>query len=158
MKRIWFSICLLLSSSSFADGMPGPWPFPWAKDCPVRWESLEGRYLMPDSAQNATLTLKVSVVDKLDFKFVRVSRLSADGRLEADGYVWVAANQKTLRLWLYPLREGESPIWAVLKVHFASAERVCSEDHLVTILTLEQPDSVSRRQTQYRLIRVGELR
>lgn len=154
MKRFLFSICLLFGSLASADGMPGPWPFPWAKDCPVKWESLEGRYVLPESSQNALLDLKVSVVDKLNFKLVRVSRYDRMGGLEADGYVWVAANQKTIRLWLFPLKEGESPTWAVLKLHFSSNERTCDEDHLVAILTLDQPDSATRRQSQYRLIKV----
>lgn len=153
MKRFLVTLFLCFSSLAGADGMPGPWPFPWARKCPVRWESLEGRYILPESSQNTLLDLKVSVVDKLNFKLVRVSRFDRAGNLEASGLDWVAADQQIVRLWLYPFKQGEAPTWAVLKMHYASTEQTCDDDHLVAILTLEQADRVARHQTHYRLIR-----
>jgi hypothetical protein len=137
------------------DGMPGPWPFPWAKECPVDWGLLAGRYLLSDSAQNQQLDLKITVVDRLNFKLVRVSRYGQDGFLVADGYAWVANNQKTIRLWLFPLRKSDPPTWAVLKLYHKTADLGCSEEMLVPILSLDQVDRSTHTQALYRLIRVS---
>lgn len=138
------------------DGMPLPWPFPWAKECPVNWESMQGRYLLMPNAFKQQLDLKISVIASLNFKLVRVSRYGQDGLVIADGYTWISANQKTVRLWLFPLRAGDPPTWAVLKLHHADDNVLdCAQERLVPILSLEQIDNTVHMQSRYRLVRVG---
>lgn len=141
----------------FGDGMPLPWPFPWAKDCDVDWAAMEGRYLLTPSKLGMQLDLKISVVAELNFTLIRVSRYGQDGQLLADGYVWVSAKQKTVRLWLFPLRRGDPPTWAVLKLHY-TREKVagCPAEFMIPILTLDQVDNTTHTQAQYKLIRVGK--
>ncbi|MBX3020723.1 MAG: hypothetical protein KF799_03530 [Bdellovibrionales bacterium] len=138
------------------DGMPLPWPFPWAKDCPVDWESMQGRYALMPSDTKEQINLKITVVKQLNFTVVRVSRFGPDGIIIADGYTWIPLKQKTVRLWLFPLRRGDPPTWAVLKLyHQNSYARECAQEALVPILTLEQVDNTIHRQAQYRLVRVS---
>lgn len=137
------------------DGMPLPWPFPWAKDCPVDWESMQGRYLLTPSAAKEQVDLQIHVVTSMNFKLVRVSRYGSDGVVIADGYIWIPAKQKTVRLWLFPLRPGDPPTWAVLKLYHRSSLKNCDQEGLIPILTLEQMDNSVRTQSQYRLVRTG---
>lgn len=136
------------------DGMPLPWPFPWAKDCPVNWDSMQGRYLLTPSAAKEQVDLEIRVVTSMNVKLVHVSRYGSDGVLIADGYIWIPAKQKSVRLWLFPLRAGDPPTWAVLKMYHRNTMSDCNQEGLIPILTLEQVDNSIRTQSQYRLVRV----
>jgi hypothetical protein len=157
MLRNWILVGVLLCMSSIhagAEGLPLPWPFPWARDCAVNWTQMEGTYLLSDSANLDHIDLKITVITKQGFKLVRVSRYSQDGSLLYDGFTFVNEKQKTLRLYLVPANSNETPVWAVIKLHYQSWDLQCTADHLVPILTLEKTGSTSHEQTQYKLVKV----
>lgn len=137
----------------FGQGMPLPWPFPWAKECPINWESLEGRYLLSDT-DSQELDLKITVIDKMNFKLIRVARYDAAGHVLAEGVALVNNDQKSIRLWLLPRKKGAQPIWAEIKMFYRSSELFCSDEYLVPILTLDYQDKTTHTQAQYRLVRL----
>lgn len=142
--------------STLGQGLPLPWPFPWAKECPVNWKSMEGRYLLSDSNYGDQIDLKITIVEKVGYKLVRVSRYSAGGMLLSDGFTWVSEDEKMVRLWLYPKDTDESPTWAIIKLYYGTAALRCSADQLIPILTLEQPNIPDQDQKQFRLVRIRE--
>lgn len=122
------------------DGMPVPWPFPWAKECPINWENLNGRYELTDSLGGSEVSLRISVVMHKGLRLVRVSRYARKGGIEYDGSTFVTENQKFIRLYLAPIR-GEGPrIWATIKLHYQSEVMTCTADHLVPILSMRVGD------------------
>ncbi len=137
------------------EGLPLPWPFPWAKECPVNWASMEGRYTLEDDSSDEQIDLKITILTQKGMRMVRLSRYSQSGALISDGFSFVSTNQKMIRLYLYPRHRNEAPIWALIKLHHWSWDLGCSEDQLVPILTLEKTNSHVRKQSQYRLIRVS---
>lgn len=135
-------------------GLPLPWPFPWAKDCPVDWKSMEGRYVLSESKDREEIDLDITVIDRMAFKIVRVARYDRFGRLLADGFSFVGHNQRALRLLLKPRYRGQRPIWGTIQLFYQGNELLCSDDNLVPILTLETADSSKPSQTQYVLLRL----
>lgn len=135
-------------------GLPLPWPFPWAKECPVNWESMAGRYLLSDNEAHEQIDLKITVIERYGFKLIRVSRYSPEGRMLADGFTFLRENQRSISLWLYPVHAGEPMTWAELKLYHRSAVLVCSEETLIPILMLEEVDHTTHKQVHYRLVRV----
>jgi len=137
-----------------AEGLPLPWPFPWAKECPVDWQSMQGRYLLSDSSNQEQIDLKITVVTSHGFRLVRMSRYSRNGEMIADGFNFVSLNQRMLRMRLVPKSPFESPIWALVKLHYSDWNLGCAADHLVPILTLERANSSSSTASHYRLVRI----
>src|SRR6185312_10499834 len=82
------------------DGWPLPFPFPWAKECPMDWDHLSGNYTVKDSTETDSLLVKVTVLTKKGIRLVRVSRYSYTGRLMFDGTTTVTEKQKVVSLWL----------------------------------------------------------
>ena len=161
MKRLTLLFVGLLvsisASSAFAgEGLPLPWPFPWAKDCPIDWQSLEGRYQLSDSSKEEQLQLSIHVVTHLGFKLVRVSRYSSEGELIAEGFNLITANQRTLWLSMMPLDRNEPTMKAYIKLYYQSSNLTCGEQNLVPILTVEKRGSNTTSPTQYRLVRIEE--
>lgn len=138
-------------------GMPLPWPFPWAKECPVDWENMSGTYLLTDSQDAESLDLKITIVRKGGFKLVHVSRYDMTGEILSEGFTLMTENQKTIRLGLYPTRGGTPSMWAMIKLHYSDAIQNC-EKGLVPILTLESAEDTTHAQVQYRLVRVDKAK
>lgn len=150
-----FMASFVVSSSVQAEGLPLPWPFPWAKECPVNWASMAGRYTLEDNSTDEQIDLKISIVTDMGMRLIRLSRYSMDGLLISDGFAFVSSNQRLIGLYLYSQRRNESPIWALIKLHHWNWDLGCSEDQLVPILTLEKVNSSTRKQSQYRLVRIA---
>lgn len=142
----------------FGEGLPLPWPFPWAKECPVDWSSMQGRYVLSDSADEEEIDLDISVVERMGSKLVRVARYNRFGRRLAEGFAIVGENQRAIRLLLKPVGWADQAIWATIQLHYQRAEQRCSEDNLVPILTLEGANGGKPSQKQYVLLKVRNPR
>jgi hypothetical protein len=169
MMRLLFVLCALLAfntagaSARFngggvhinGQGLPLPWPFPWAKDCPVHWESLEGTYELASSQNFEAIKLNVTFINKFMTRLVRVTRLDRSGNILADGLAIVHEGQRSIRVKLQPL-ESETPMTtASIKFYYSNRELSCAQSDLVPILTLVTPGSNSSQKVDYRLIRMG---
>lgn len=141
---------------ALSEGLPLPWPFPWAKDCPVDWKSMQGRYLLSGSAANEQIEFKITVITIRGFRLVRMTRFSRDGKLLAQGFTFVTLDQRSLRMHLVPQVEGEEFMTALIKLHYSDAAIGCAKDHLVPILTLERSNSSSHTINHYRLVPLDE--
>jgi hypothetical protein len=117
------------------EGLPLPWPFPWAKECPLDWQSMAGRYVLSDSSKEEQIDLKITVVSVHGFRLVRLSRYNGQGQLTADGFSFVSLNQRMLRMKLVAQDSSDDSIWALIKLHYTDWNLGCREDHLVPILT-----------------------
>jgi hypothetical protein len=135
------------------EGLPLPWPFPWAKECPIEWQSLEGKYAMADSSKEEQVQISLHTVTRAGFRLVRVARLAKDGTLIAEGFNFVSLNQRTVRLYLFPLDRNEPTQTAVIKYYFASSSLSCGKENLVPILAVEKRGSTSTGITNYRLVK-----
>lgn len=135
-----------------AEGLPLPWPFPWAKECPVDWQRMAGRYVLSDSVNEEEIDLKITVITTNGFRLVRLSRIDHHGQVVADGFAYVSLNQRMLRMKLVPRDRYDSPSWALIKLHYSDWNLGCAEDHLVPILSLERNNS--SRSNHYRLVRI----
>lgn len=155
-----FLIALLLGVSlnvhaTDPDGLPLPWPFPWAKDCPVEWQRLDGRYFLSDSALSEQIELKITVVQQFSSSLVRLARYAENGMMISEGYNWVPAGERLISIRLDPMVPGEEVVDALLKLHyFNDKDLSCSDDNLVPILTLDREHSSVHTQSHYRLVRV----
>lgn len=141
---------------SVADGLPVPWPFPWAKECPIKWESLQGRYALSDSADADQVILKITVVMKKGLRLVRVTRYTSRGSMLYDGSTYVTDDQKIIRLYLSPTRVKGPSVWAVIKMHYQSDFYSCTASELVPILTVQDLDPASTDQLEYKMVRVTD--
>ena len=149
-------IGLLISLSATAgEGLPLPWPFPWAKECPVEWQSLEGKYALADSSKEEVLKISFHKLTKSKdgLKLAHVARLRADGTLVAEGFGTFTENQRSLRLSLYPLDVKEAAQAVVIKLFYQSESFACTKQNLVPILTVEKRGSSTTGTTSYRLIK-----
>ena len=163
MKKLnFFAAAFLIGALSFAsvsrasaDGLPVPWPFPWAKDCPIEWSAMAGRYLLSDSKTLQYIDIKITPLTKEGFKLVRVARYDQNSELMFDGFTYISVNQRTLRLSLMPTGPGQDPLWAVIKLHFQSNDLRCAVDQLVPILTLEPMDPKNTQVSRYKLVKVS---
>jgi hypothetical protein len=147
-------IGLFMSMTAYAgEGLPLPWPFPWAKECPVEWMSMEGKYAMADSSRQEQLDISFHTVTKGGYKLARVARLDKDGALIAEGFNVVTANQRTLRLFLFPLDRTQSTESVVIKLYYQSSSSACSAQNLVPIMSVEKRGSSTTGTTNYRLVK-----
>ena len=152
------SLLSLGSIRSSADGLPVPWPFPWAKDCPIEWSAMGGRYLLSDAKNLQYIDLKFTAMTKEGFKLVHVARYNQNAELLYEGFTYVSENQRTLRLSLMPSDRTAEALSAVIKLHYQSNDLRCAANYLVPILTLEPMDSNNSQVTRYKLVRVGTSR
>lgn len=137
----------------YGQGMPAPWPFPWAKECPIKWSSITGRYVMFDQFEKDQIDLKLTVVKREGLKLMRISRYNVNGEMISDGVTVITEKQKSVRVYLRPLTNKTMPVWATLKLHYHDSLLSCDMSQLVPILTLlERRDKVST-EAQYRLVR-----
>lgn len=139
------------------DGWPLPWPFPWAKQCPMDWNNLSGTYLLSDSSGDGQLIVKVTVLMKRGLLLVRVSRYNHNGHLILDGTTTVTQRQKVVSLYMSPARgtSGHPAVWAVIKMHYDSSVFSCAADHLVPILTVQGfTDSAPPNGIDYKMKKV----
>ncbi|MGE4130119.1 MAG: hypothetical protein AB7F86_00690 [Bdellovibrionales bacterium] len=157
-KTLLLSI-LLTASSAFAgihqtsDGMPAPWPFPWAKECPINWKSLEGSYILAESHNFIEIEIQVKKTFH-GLRLVRMSRYDDAGRLLSYGSTYVGSHNSALRVELHPMITSENRIRATLKFHFSSdLGPFCYEWNLVPILTMESFGSTVEKN-DYRLLRL----
>lgn len=135
--------------------LPVPWPFPWAKECPVNWESLGGFYtLTNDSFNHGSVSLRISVLTKNGLRLLRVSRYTTRGTWKYEGTTFVTENQKLVHLNLSPVSGKGEPIWATLKLHYLSEIMECAADRLVPIMTVQASDKIEE-SVDYKLERVG---
>lgn len=142
---------------TYGEGLPLPWPFPWAKECPVNWESMQGRYLLSDSLEGEQIDLKITIVNKNGFRLIRVSRFSSKGVMIADGVTFVSRDQRAIHVWLNAAQAASQPrTSAMLQFYYASDNYQCAADQLVPILTLDRYDKFNHVQTQYRLLRLSD--
>lgn len=153
-----FVLVALLSFFSFAhaDGMPVPWPFPWAEECEVNWQSMAGRYLLSESNKEEQIELVVHVVyTSQSQQEVYVSRYSQSGELLSSGHAPLTAEQRSLSLYLYPTSRQQVITRAVIELYYQTSQRSCEEDYLLPILTLEKVDGIlPAAKTQYRLVKL----
>ncbi len=135
----------------YGEGMPAPWPFPWAKECPVKWSNLTGRYVMYDQFQGDDIDLKLSIVSREGLQMMRISRYARGGGMISDGITLITERQKSVRVYLRPLTTKTQPMWASLKLHF-DRDYSCEMSRLVPILSLfERRDNITT-EAQYRLV------
>ncbi len=137
----------------YGEGLPLPWPFPWAKDCPVVWSSLSGRYMMLDSQYEEEMELKISVLTKDGMKLMRISRYNYYGAVVAEGFAWLTMNQKSVGVHLRPLSKKANPMYANIKLYYADSDYNCSMTSLVPILSLVEKRPNMTTEVQYRLVR-----
>jgi hypothetical protein len=156
----WVLVGLMLGVSivhadrSSAEGLPLPWPFPWAKECPVDWTQMEGRYLLSENSQFDQIGLKIMEVNQDGSKLIRVSRFSANGDLLFDGFTLIKASQKTIHVHMTASHSTEPAVYAIIKLHYQSQQLQCAADQLVPILTLVKANTGGREKIQYKLVRV----
>jgi hypothetical protein len=158
MMTVLVGLALLVATAQAdvrpkAEGLPLPWPFPWAKECPVDWQTMAGRYVLSNSLNEEQIDLKITVINVHGFRLVRLSRFDGQGHLIADGFSFASLNQRMLRMKLVAQDSSDSSIWALIKLHYTDWNLGCSEDHLVPILTLETTNSSSSGKSYYRLVR-----
>ncbi len=147
-----FTVTAAPKFQPYGQGMPAPWPFPWAKECPVKWSSLTGRYMMYDEFQGDDIDLKLSIVSRQGLKMMRISRYSRGGSMISDGITLITEKQKSVRIYLRPLSTKSQPMWAALKLHF-DKDYSCEMNELVPILSLYERHNNITTEAQYRLVR-----
>lgn len=153
IKVLILGMALSVIGASAGEGLPLPWPFPWAKECPIAWQSLEGKYALADSSKEEQLQITFHTITRMGFRLVRVARLSSEGELISEGFNFVSANQRTLRLSLFPLDHNQATEIAIIKLYYQSASLSCSEQNLVPIMSVERRGSSTTGTTHYRLIK-----
>ena len=137
----------------FGEGLPLPWPFPWAKDCPVEWSNLIGRYTMVDNSLGEEVAIRISLISHHRLHVLRISRYSPVGELLSDGFSFITENQRIMRVYLRPYAPGQEPLWATIRLFFDDNDLVCAKDRLVPILSLWHRREGVMSETQYRLVR-----
>lgn len=160
--RNWMLVMALIAGAAqaSAEQLKGidPWPFPWAKECPVNWEALNGYYTLSESNGNGEVTMRISVEDKGTLRLMRVIRYSSgnEGAWMYSGEIYISKKQKLIRLYLDPVNGKGGPIWAAIKLHYMSEVRQCSVDYLVPIVSMQRPDHTYEDYDDYKMNRVGD--
>jgi hypothetical protein len=137
-------------------GLPLPWPFPWAKECPVEWEALQGRYSMAHSEKHEAIQLNITFLSKFGLRLVRVARLDHKGGVLSEGIAIIHDGQRSISLPLNAVDGQSAPIMAELKFYYSSRVLSCDSDYLVPILSLKDPGGSTSEHIDYRLIRIDE--
>ena len=126
---------LLISGISGADGIR-PWPFPWAKDCPMVWESLAGDYTMVGSANEDQIVVRVSSSSDGDLRTIRLVRLTSLGEVKAIGLAIVSAEEREVKVHMIPVVPDYPSSWVTLRMYYNSEVSSCDIKTLVPILTV----------------------
>lgn len=158
-SKLKFALVLLVTLSAtalaevrpYGQGLPLPWPFPWAKDCPMDWDSLNGTYTLSDSSFDERLEIRITVSRRTEQRFVRISRF-VNGTMVADGRGMIDPERHSFRVYMRPLSERADAIWASVRFYFPDDQQLCSQN-LVPILTLQTAGGVVNGDSQYRLMR-----
>lgn len=137
----------------YGEGLPLPWPFPWAEDCLVQWSKITGRYLLEDNAEKQEVELKISMVTQRGQRSIRISRFDRHGVMISDGRVPLTADQRSVDVELRPLTSEGYPVLASLKMYYDSADYSCEMSRLVPILALTELRPEKQKEVQYRLVR-----
>lgn len=137
------------------DGLPVPWPFPWAKECPTDWNAFEGVYKMTTNSDAGRLTFRVDGEGEGGLLRVRVTRLSPKGRPTYDGSTYIDFTQKVVALWLTPTDDASHPsVWGEIRLHYNSKDLTCA--NTVPVLTVAPDEQKEAEGTAYELIRMCE--
>lgn len=160
MKAFVFIVMSLIVSAAKAEtikphgqGLPLPWPFPWAKECPVNWATMEGRYVLAEDSMDEQVDIGMTILTDRGMRLISIARYTQSGRLLSDGITFVRMDQKIIELELRPRRKGQVSINAILKLHYGDWDLGCTQAKLVPILTLQKINV--KKQAQYRLVRVA---
>jgi hypothetical protein len=155
IKHIICATLFLTASLSFAkvhpqgEGLPLPWPFPWAKECPVKWQSLEGTYTLYNKMVDDQITLRVEMTSRYR---VTVSRLAADGTVLNKGSVAFDSTDRELTVTLRPKFSGVDKIKANLRFyHKQGHASACTKDAIEPIVTLGDDEA---EQIPFQMVRV----
>lgn len=145
----------LAASMANADGLPLPWPYPWAKECPINWKSVSGRYTLVESSNYEELEIQIAEVIPGGPLLAMVTRLADHGKTVAEGFSLIMVDQRILQLDLvYTDGRNETKAKAWVKLyHGHESIETCNQRQLVPILTL-QSEIGNKRSRQYRLIKV----
>lgn len=138
----------------YGEGLPLPWPFPWAKECPVRWMDLTGRYVLVNSERSEIISLRISVVSEYGLRVLRISRFDHYGHMLADGVTFLTDDQKAVRVHLWPMNPASEPMWANLRLYYRDNGFSCAVDRLVPILSIIRQKANITTEIQYRLLRL----
>lgn len=140
VNLIFAAVLALGPISSRASGLPGPWPFPWAKECPILWQEVDGAYAFFDSQDKLISWLKITIKPVkagANPGYLLEAVLMDDGNLPIGfGVSRVSVDDRRVAFWLLPTDGSPAPIRAVIKFHYASSVRSCSRDRLVPVLTV----------------------
>ncbi len=140
--------------STLGEGMPHPWPFPWAIDCPVQWESLTGNYVLSDTDNKQYLDLDITILYKDGLKIVRVIRYDEYGSMISRGFAYVTEGSRSINLTLVPENRDVPVMRATIKLYYQGNDRACTYDNLVPILSLSIEHS-TEVDARFKLIRIG---
>jgi len=150
---------LALTTVAHADftthGLPVPWPFPWAKDCPMDWSTYDGMYSLTANTSIGRLNLKVQAEGADGLLLVHVTRVNSKGKVTYDGTTYIEETQKVLALWLVPAENPRAPsVWAEIRMHYNSKQLTCADT--VPVLTVAPNQDQEADATAYELIRMCE--
>ena len=155
VKLMILTFLVGMTGIASADGMPLPWPFPWAEECPVNWQGMVGRYTLSHS-ENAQIDLSISVVKHAGTKVVRVAWISKEGELLAEGFDFLELGQRNLRMYLFPMDKKEPAVIAEIKMYYQSHSRSCAKRNLVPIMSVERPGAANAPETSYELMKQND--
>jgi hypothetical protein len=132
---------LFSNTSARANDLMVPWPFPWAKECPVEWKEFSGRYILQDMnggmmTSDQFIELAVSVEYRNGIRLARVAQFDIFGEVVSAGITVVNDSERALRLRLIPVDPSKPFMDAEIRLYYTSNERLCTMDHLVPILNL----------------------
>ncbi len=139
-----------------SEGLPLPWPFPWAKECPMDWRELGGHYMLADTDLNSRLDITISASPDRGLRLVRVARYTSYGQVLYQGFAAVSENLKTIRVELMPAEKDQLPIQAIIKLFYQSSQIGCAADHLVPILTLVVSKDCTTQKIQYKMVKMED--
>ncbi|HMN67351.1 MAG TPA: hypothetical protein PKC28_02320 [Bdellovibrionales bacterium] len=135
----------------FTDGMPIPWPFPWAKDCEVDWNDLNGNFILADYSSEQ-VQISIHVVVEQGLQFARVIHYDRDGYALAFGMGLVSKDQHGIEMNMYPVSaSSRAATSAVVRLYHRSEILTCSQDSLIPILTLTRKEAGRTVEAHYRL-------
>jgi hypothetical protein len=153
-----FIASLMVASAVHAEGLPLPWPFPWARECAISWDSMQGRYALSEDYSQGEIDLHIRVVVNRGARMAILARYDRGGSLLSSGSSYIYPGQRSLYVHLKPAKRNEPHVWARIRMHFWSWSRDCRAEALVPILTLEKGAATGTRgkKSEYRLNRVLE--
>lgn len=135
IKTILVFALLMFGAVSSADGIR-PWPFPWAKDCPMAWENLDGEYKMVGSSKQDQIIVRVSTNEKNGLRTIRLVRTTYDGLVSAFGLAIVFPDEREVKIHMIPMAEGYQSSWVTLRMYYNSSIASCDMQSLVPILSV----------------------